>query len=481
MLGLAAAVVAGERLVSDRGLEVDRNVFVGRGGLLAASNSPSVAQNPHHRDNVIVVNRVDRPRFTAALHWSLDRGKSWRTTALPLPAKTDRPYAPDAAFAPNGILYVTYVNLEGRGNQPANLWLAKSRDGGRTLSRPVRVAGELSFQARLAVGPSGSVHITYLRARQVGLLSLAGPATIVARRSTDGGRTFSPPTLVSDPERPRVGAATPVVDSQGDVIVLYEDFKDDVRDFANLPGPPWSKPFALVATRSTDGGRTFSRGVEIESRVLPTKRFLVFLPEFPSLAAGPDRALVVAWADGRNDDEDVFLRRYDGRAWSERARVNDNPVRDGTAQYLPQAAVAPNGRIDILFLDRRRDPRNVRTDAFVASSDNDGESFTNARVSSRSFDSRVGPSAAPYLEPDLGSRLGLVSADDELLATWTDTRLGNEATGRQDIVGAAVAAGESETAAWLLAAALLIGSIGALAVWRWQAGGLPAGQAGSAR
>lgn len=100
---------------------------------------------------MIVVNRVDRPRFTAALHWSVDRGKSWRTSALPLPEGKDRPDAPDAAFAPNGILYVICVNLEGRGNQPENLWLAKSRDGGRTLSRPVRVAGDLTFQARLAV------------------------------------------------------------------------------------------------------------------------------------------------------------------------------------------------------------------------------------------------------------------------------------------------------------------------------------------
>lgn len=470
LLGGAAVVLAVALLTSDGGAEVDRNAFIGRGGLIAANNSPSAARNPRDRDNVVVVNRVDRPRFTATLHWSRDGGRSWRATALPLPEGKDRPYAPDAAFASDGTLYVTYVNLAGRGNQPENLWIARSRDGGRTLAAPERVINELNFQSRLTVGPSGDVHITYLRTTDVGTLSFFGPVTVVATRSSDGGRTFSKPVLVSDGDRPRVGAASPVVDSDGDVVVLYEDFKEDVRDFANLSGPPWNRPFALVVSRSTDGGRTFSRGVEIESRVVPTKRFLVFLPEFPSLAAGPDGSLVVAWADGRSGDEDVFARRSaDGRAWSEPVRVNDNPVRDGTAQSLPRAAVAPNGRIDVLFLDRRRDPRNVRTDAFLASSADDGESFDNVRLSSRSFDSRVGPRTVPYLEPDLGSRLGLASDDDEILAAWTDTRLGSEATGRQDIVGTPVEPGKSQAGARLLVGALLVSSVIALGAWRLQA------------
>ena len=391
-------------------------------------------------------------------------------TPLPLPPGKDRPYAPDAAFAPDGTLYVTYVNLTGRGNTPENLWVARSRDGGRTLSPPVRAAGELSFQARLAVDAQGAVHVTYLRAAAVGFLSLVPPSRVVAIRSTDGGRTFSEPLFVSDGRRLRVGAASPVIDANGDLVVLYKDFKGDVRDFGNLPGPPWPKPFALVISRSDDGGRTFSRGVEIESNVVSTKRFLAFLPEFPSIAPAPDGSLVVAWADGRNGDQDVFLRRSeDGRAWSAPVRVNDNPLRDGTAQYMPQVAVGPDGRIDAVFLDRRRDPRNVQTDAFLAFSRDDGRSFENVRVSSRSFDSRVGPSAASYLEPDLGSRLGLVSWEDVALPVWTDTRLGSQVSGRQDIASARVEPAESGKALLLLAVGLLIGGAVCLGVWRRQA------------
>jgi len=467
LLGAAAAVVAVIGLLaSARGAVVEPNVFVGSGGPVEANNSPAAVGNPENPDNVVVVSRVDRPGFSASLKWSRDGGRSWKTTPLPLPPGKDRPYAPDAAFAPDGTLYVTYVNLVGRGNTPENIWIARSRDGGRTLSAPSRVAGELSFQGQVVVDPRGVVHVTYLRAAGVGLLSLAPGSRIVATRSTDGGRSFSEPVALSDRRRLRVGAASPVIDANGDLVVLYEDFKGDVRDFSNQPGPPWPEPFALVITRSPDGGRTFARGVEIESNVVPTERFLAFLPAFPSIAPGPDGSLAVAWADGRNGDQDVFLRRSpDGRAWSAPVRVNDNPSGDGTAQYLPQLAVAPDGRIDALFLDRRRDPRNVKTDAFLASSD-DGRSFENVRVSSRSFDSRVGPSAASYLEPDLGSRLGLVSFEDVALAVWTDTRLGSQASGRQDIVSTRVEPAGSGAALLVLAGGLLIGGAVCLVLWR---------------
>ncbi|MFP5378077.1 MAG: sialidase family protein, partial [Acidimicrobiia bacterium] len=330
-------------------------------------------------------------------------------------------------------------NLEGNGNVPANLWLASSKDGGRTLSAPVRVAGPLTFQARLAVDAANRVHLTWLQANEVALLRVVGgPNPVVAVHSTDGGRTFSDPVVVSDPGRERVGAATPVVDSGGDLVVLYQDYKGDRRDFEFLEGPPWEEPFALVVTRSEDAGRTFSPGVEVDAGLVPTRRFLVFLPEFPSLAAGPDGVLYAAWADGRNGDEDVFLRRSDdgGRSWAGPVRVNDNAVGDGTSQYLPRVAVAPGGRVDVLYLDRRRDPDDVMTEARLATSDDGGARFDGVVVSSRAFDSRVGPLIDPAIPIDFGSRLGLVSDDGGLVAAWTDTRLGTEDSGRQDIAAA---------------------------------------------
>ncbi len=77
------------------------------------------------------------------------------------------------------------------------------------------------------------------------------------------------------------------------------------------------------------------------------------------------------------------------------------------------------------------------SDVTLASSHDDGESFHNERLSSRSFDSRVGTKPTPQLPVDFGSRLGLASSDEHpSVAAWTDTRRGSLETGRQDIFAA---------------------------------------------
>lgn len=439
--GVSALAVALPLLSPPLAVSVGPNVFVNPPQPIDANNSPTLVRNPLLETNLVLAHRVDRPDFSALLHSSLDGGATWSSIALPLPDGLDRPFAPDLAFAPDGTLFVSYVNLEGQGNVPANLWVATSKDGGRTLFPPVRVAGRLAFQARLAVDDDNVAHVTWLQADEVALYRLVGgPNPVVASRSTDGGQTFTPPVVLSDPGRERVGAASPVVDAEGDLVVLYQDFKSDRRDFEFLEGPPWEEPFALVVTRSDDGGRTFSAGVEVDDGLVPAKRFLVFLPEFPSLAAAGDGSLYAAWADGRNGDEDVFLRRSEdgGRTWGGAVRVNDNRLEDGTEQYLPRVAVAPDGRVDVLYLDRQRDPRrNIMTDAYLATSSDRGATFESERVSSRSFDSRVGPLIDQAIGIDFGSRLGLVSTRDGVIAAWTDTRLGSEDSGRQDIAAAA--------------------------------------------
>ena len=471
-----ASVVAVMLLVGNSRVEVATEVIVNPGSPIDARNSPTIARNPRRPQNLAVAYRIDRPGYSAGLEWSDDDGVTWQRSALPLPddvaacagavAGQRCPFVPDVAFAPDGTLYVVYVNLEGRGNAPANLWLATSSDGGRSIGPPVRVAGRLTFQPRLAVDTAGTVHLTWLQADEVGVLRLVGgPNRVVAVRSSDGGRTFSSPVALSDAERERVGAATPVIDSNGELVVLYQDFKDDRRDFENLEGPPWTEPFALVVSRSADGGLTFSPGVELESAVVPTRRFLVFIPEFPSIAAGPGNTLYVAWTDGRNGDEDVLLRRSPdgGRTWQPAVRVNDNPTGDGTTQHLPRLAVAPDGRVEVLFLDRRRDARDLMYDAFLASSDDGGRSFTNVRISSTSFDSRVGPTVGEPFGVDFGSRLGLVSGDDQAsFAVWTDTRLGSEATGRQDVVAARVEVARKRSPVTLL---LVLGAGLLVLVW----------------
>jgi len=94
--------------------------------------------------------------------------------------------------------------------------------------------------------------------------------------------------------------------------------------------------------------------------------------------------------------------------------------------------------VDVVYYDRRRDPRDIRNDVSLQSSFDGGQSFSSRlRLSQRSFDSRIGFGDEAGL-PDLGSRLGLVSADAGALAVWTDTRAGTRASKKQDLAAGLV-------------------------------------------
>ncbi len=416
-----------------------------RPGDISANNSPSLAQDPGHPDRLAVVNRVDTPRFGCRLHTSSDGGRSWQRRSIPIPAgEQPKCFAPDAAFGPDGTLHVLYVTLKGVGNVPNGLWVASSSDGGRALSRPRRVAGRLAFQARIAVDPADPdrLYATWLQVREVGSLRFTGPGNpVVVSRSDDGGDSWTRPTPASAASRGRVLAPSIAVGRGGVVYALHLDVGEDRLDYEGghdaFGGPPYPGRFSLVVARSQDRGATWAESV-VDDGVVPIRRFIAFLPPAPSLAVNRrDGWLHVAFHDGRFGDPDV-------RVWSlapasdrwRAARVNDTPRRDGTAQYLPRVSVAPDGRVDVLYYDRRDDPRNRRNAVSLQSSFDHGRTFTAATtLSTRAFDSRIGAGSERGL-PDLGSRLGLVSEDERAIAVWTDTRYGTDASNKQDLVTA---------------------------------------------
>jgi len=439
----------------------DRPVNAGAGDLgdISAHNSPTVIRNPRDRRNLVVTNRIDSPDFSCTVHVSSDGGRRWRPTRVPIPPGPGRKcYAADAVFGADGTLHVSYVTLQGRGNTPSAAWVASSRDRGRTLAAPRKVAGPLAFQVRITADPGrpGTLYLSWVQAREVGTLRFTAGNPIVVARSDDGGRNWSRPVRASAPTRPRALAPSAVVGPGGRLYLLYLDVKEDTLDYEGghdaFGGPPYAGRFSLVLARSLDRGATWTESV-VDDGVVPTRRFVAFLPPFPSLAVDRKSGkLYVAFHDGRDGDPDVRLWSLAPGAgtWSEPVRVNDTPVRDGTAQYMPKLAVAPDGRLDVVYYDRRDDEgSNVFNDVSLQSSDDGGRTFgPRAVLSSTAFDSRIGFGSERGLA-DLGSRLGLASDDDGALAVWSDTRSGTDASSKQDLYLALAGAGSSPTVASL--------------------------------
>ena len=472
-LALGAALLLGDDgSLEAPGAVVPVNAGSRDQGDIKSNNSPSLAQNPRRVANLAIVNRVDSPSFTCGLHVSHDGGARWTTSELPIPrGEQPKCFAPDVTFAADGTLYVSYVTLAGTTNEPHAVWLVRSTDGGRTLSAPRRVSGPLAFAVRLTTDPQrpDRVYLTWLQPEMVGLYLFAGNDNrIVVTRSDDGGRSFGKPVRVSAARRTRVLAPSPAVGPDGALYILFLDLGDDRLDYEGghdaSGGPPYDGRFSLVLGRSADGGATWQESL-VDDGVVPTRRFIPFLPPSPSLAIDHDSGRIfVAFEDGRNRPSDVYvwsLSRGEAR-WEGPTRVNDTDGDDRTMQYLPKLAVAPDGRLDVSYYDRRDDPRDVRNHVSMQSSFDGGESFTpHVTVTDRSFDSRIGAGSERGL-PDLGSRIALVSRSDAVLAAWTDTRSGTIDSNKQDIAFAQATVNDaSELPGWARTL-LLVAGIGLL-------------------
>ena len=535
---MAALSGAFERAPNARVLGSDAPVNLGAGDPadISAHNSPALVRNPVQPDNLAVTSRIDTPFFSCGLHVSSDGGATWSQTPIPAPPGEEaKCYAPDLAFSADGTLYLSFVTLRGSGNVPNAVWVSSSKDGGRTLSEPVKVTGPLAFQVRLIADPDDpeGLYMTWLQGSDVATLKFTetgNPIQVV--RSDDGGASWSDPVRVSDPSRERVVAPSPAVGPEGELYVLYLDIGEDRLDYAGahegMGGPPYEGTFRLVLARSRDGGATWAES-EIKSPVSPIQRFIVFLPAFPSVAVDDSGRVYATFHDDRLGDPDVWVWTLEPGAsdWRGPTRVNDTSRGDGTWQYLPKVSVSPDGRLDVVYYDRRADAEDVMKDVSLPSSLDAGGSFTPAlrlsgrpfglptvsvapdgrlnvayddlpadppnvmnhvslqssfdegrsfspalRLSSRPFDSRIGFGAKEGL-PDLGSRLGLISTDQAALAVWTDTRAGTPETQKQDLAKAVATIAEPEGLPEPVEAGLRYGGLalaltglGLLALWR---------------
>lgn len=415
-----------------------------------ANNSPTLLADPGDERFVVMANRLDAPDFSCSLQVSGDGGRGWRSVqpVRNLPAGAEKCYAPEVAFDASGRLYYLFVGLAGRGNEPVGAFLTSSDDRGRTFSPPRAVLGPLNFAVRLAVdqeGNHGRIHLVWIKASSDPPLGGFGPPPnpIMAAYSDDGGESFSDPVQVSDVSRERVVAPALALGADGAVHVAYYDLHQDVIDYQGLEGDVWEGNWSVVVASSYDRGARFGAGSVVDDGVVPNERVMLIFTMPPPALAVDGRRRCVAWTDARHGDADVLLRcSSGGGAWNEPVRVNDDPVGSGRSQYLPKLAMAPDGRIDAVFYDRRLDPHNVLNDVAFTFSTDGGRSFApTMKLTSDAFNVTIGqqyvhPAATGQVE--FGSRLALLSRPGSAIAAWPDTRNSRLGGTSQDLFAAAV-------------------------------------------
>ena len=206
-----------------------------------------------------------------------------------------------------GNVYVAWSEYHAFASTNAVL-VSRSTDGGDSFSRPIRVTpqehGTASF-ADLAVGPDGSVNLTYVTYPS----SSRPTADVWLLRSNDGGVSFGAPVHV-------------------DSIELF-----DSNQFAGATGTVdcGDGPFAC------ESGFTFSRFFSNSAVAADeTGVHVVWASELPS---GQNKVFVRNSADGTSfDDDPITLDNFEtGHQW------------------FPDVASA-DGMLSVIFYDSRTDP-----------------------------------------------------------------------------------------------------------------------------
>lgn len=450
-----------------------------------SNTSPVIAVDPTEKRFVALAHRRDGPDFGCGLAVSGDGGRGW-LPAFPvpkLPEGADKCYAPEVAFDAKGNLYYLFIGLSGAGNAPMGVFLTKSTTRGASFSPPRRVLAAERYMVRMALDPTvgdrGRIHLVWLEAgTNPPLGGLPPPPNpIMTAYSDDGGSSFTEPLQVSDPHRPLAVAPTLALGPDHAVHVLYYDLGNDLRDYQGLEGPTWEGNWSLVLATSNDGGRSFSKGSVLDSEIVPPERvMLIFTMPPASLVADRDGRLYAAWTDARNGDWDVYLRRSadGGRTWGDARRVNDDKLKNGLHQFLPRLATAPDGRVDVVFYDRRGNVENRGNDVYFTSSTDRGVTFAaNIKLTAVDSDSLVGYQygvASAQSLHEWGSRLGLAALPGGALAAWTDARNSGRTRLAQDIYASHIDMGGDAGAgrSWVSIAsvALALGGLSAAAVAR---------------
>lgn len=323
--------------------------------------------------------------FAAKIFRSADGGKSWADRGyVPHPkppiqgACTPRVSAdPVIHFDDRGIAYAGYIAYAcvDEGTESGSLYLLRSEDGGENWEGPFLVHNEHAVYADgscygldkewITTDPvTGSIHFVWMDFifRACDLSSRGMP--IVHRSSDDGGRTWGPISVVSDPAEYTQGPE-PVFLPDGAIVVTYIESIPRAAPRARLcPPDPLRvltafeesdplRPSRIISAQSTDGGTTWSQTVvaEICSFSLLEATHPLAINEALTLPRSVyddvNGAIVLTWSE-RDYPEPLLhvARSVDGGLSWTATTLPDEP---GHAAFLP-AVAADRGIAHVLYM-----------------------------------------------------------------------------------------------------------------------------------
>ncbi len=251
----------------------------------------------------------------------------------------------------------------------------------------------------------------------------------------------SPVKIVEGSERILVTNSQVAVGPTGEIYVAWEEFDE-------------SEDRSIKIRKSIDDGKTFSTKVEVSSVIPVGDSFLLqggFRANFDLQGLAVDTSgtatngnVYIVWHDGRNLSQSDFFA-FDGQyhfadilfskstdggsTWSVPVRINNDLITRKADQFMPAIAVDKTGKIGILYYDRKYNLRNFLIDVTIATSKNAGATWTNSKVTKKSFAPIPGVNDFFVDEDYMGDYIAIAQdaskTNNGFIGAWGDNSLGD--------------------------------------------------------
>ena len=378
-------------------------------------NEPSIAVNPNNPQQLAAAFQVN-----ASAAYSQDGGQSWTIAAGTAAAEYRRSGDVSITYDNRGRAFLCYIafdklgttNYWAHGATRNGIFVRRSPDGGKAWESSAATVISHNSDPGIPFEDKPYVVADNTHSKYAGNLYV-------------GWTEFSLEKSIILFSRSTDGGVTwskPIEISSHEG--LPRDETGSVEGFTGAVGGDgtiyvaWADGSEIAFASSRDGGQSFSRSRSI-LKTAPSY-FDVFNVSrgngFPQIGVDPrSNRLFVTWADYRNGDIDVFSSSSSdkGKSWSPAVRVNSDPVHDGADQFMQWLAVDPvDGSANVLFYDRRGDPENKKATIVLARSTDGGRTFTNYDWDSTAFDPD---------EEFIGDYSGIAALGGKVYGVWART------------------------------------------------------------
>ena len=258
---------------------------------------------------------------------SIDGGASWGPNVKVNDDIAATQCNPALAAIGDGRLYVVWEDYR---NSNGDIYGATSMDGGETWSPNFKINDDSgsAHQVYPAIAlDENSVYVVWKDHR-------SGADIYLSTSSLSDPTTWTPNIRVNDVVAEVQSNPSIVVDSQGMLLVAWEDYR---------ALPMYSAQ--IFAARSTDGGGTWSPGVKVNDDTAYAYH------GSPVLAHDGNGHFYAAWFDFRNGHYDIYIAKSvdGGASWGANVRINEDP--NSSDQTTPALSAAGDGLLYVVWQD----------------------------------------------------------------------------------------------------------------------------------